>query len=70
MTQIPAHIELAAILVDNLHYQGYLSVEAAQALFDVVADGLAVHPDVVNEALQDINLIKQAFTNVPLEGDY
>lgn len=66
---IPYHITLASLLVDSLHEKGVISTHSAQALFDALADALALRPDVVQDVMDDMNLITEAFTNFHVEGE-
>lgn len=51
---ITSSIQLAARLTDSLYREGITNADSAQALFDVLADALAVRPDVVAAVSEDL----------------
>ncbi len=53
-TEITSSIQLAARLTDALYREGITNADSAQALFDVLADALALRPDVVSSVSEDL----------------
>lgn len=56
----PSHIKLAATAVDHLYYSGLLPRSSAEWLFDVLADALALHPDVSATLVAEIEFAREA----------